>query len=86
MSKDTTHEHEQKSKEQAPHAPHEDHPSTGSEQAKNKGPHDPNEINPKMASDIAYWAKEFHVTGEQLHEAIRIHGTHVAKVRAALQA
>jgi len=75
MSKDTTHEHEQKSKEHAAHAPHEDHA---------KGPHDPNEINPKLASDIAYWAKEFHVTGEQLHEAIRTHGTHVAKVRAAL--
>jgi hypothetical protein len=86
MSKDTTHEHEQKSKEHAPHAPHEVHPSTGSGQAKNKGPRDPNEINPKLASDIAFWAKEFHVTGEKLHEAIRIHGTHVAKVRAALQA
>ncbi len=49
-----------------------------------KGPHDPKEINPKMASDIAYWAHEFHVTGDQLHEAIRSHGTHVEKVRAAL--
>ncbi len=49
-----------------------------------KGPHDPKEIHPKMASDIAYWAKEFHVSGEQLHEAIRTHGTHVDKVRAAL--
>jgi Protein of unknown function (DUF3606) len=49
-----------------------------------KGPHDPKEINPKMASDIAYWAKEFHVTGEQLHEAVRVHGTHVEKIRAAL--
>ena len=49
-----------------------------------KGPHDPKEINPKMASDIAYWAKELHVTGEQLHEAIRTHGTHVEKIRAAL--
>ncbi len=48
------------------------------------GPHDPKEINPKMASDIAYWAAEFHVTGERLHEAIRAHGTHVEKVRAAL--
>jgi hypothetical protein len=47
-------------------------------------PHDPKEINPKMASDIAYWSKEFHVTGDQLHEAIRTHGTHVEKVRAAL--
>jgi hypothetical protein len=49
-----------------------------------KSPHDPKEINPKMASDILYWAQEFGVTGEQLHEAIRIHGTHVDKVRAAL--
>jgi hypothetical protein len=49
-----------------------------------KGPHDPNEINPKMASDIAYWSKELHVSGEQLHEAIRSHGVHVAKIRAAL--
>jgi hypothetical protein len=37
-----------------------------------------------MASDIAYWSKEFGVTGDQLHEAIRSHGTHVEKVRAAL--
>ena len=37
-----------------------------------------------MSSDIAYWAKEFKVTGDQLHEAIRTHGTHVDKVRAAL--
>ena len=59
-----------------PHALHEE-PAA-------KGPHDPKEINPKMASDIAYWAKEFNVTGDQLHEAIRTHGTHVEKVRAAL--
>ncbi len=58
-----------------PHAVHEDHA---------KGPHDPKEINPKMASDIAYWSKELGVTGDQLHEAIRSHGTHVEKVRAAL--
>ena len=75
MSKHETVEHEQKSKEHEPHVPHEEH---------TKGPHDPKEINPKMASDIAYWAKEFHVTGDQLHEAIRTHGTHVEKVRAAL--
>jgi hypothetical protein len=50
-----------------------------------KAPHDPKEINPKMASDIQYWAKEFGVSGEQLHEAIRVHGTHVEKVRAALK-
>ena len=49
-----------------------------------KGPHDPKEINPKMASDIAYWSKEFGVTGQILHEAIRTHGTHVDKIRAAL--
>jgi hypothetical protein len=39
-----------------------------------------------MASDIAYWAKEFHVSGEKLHEAIRTQGTHIPKVRAALKA
>jgi hypothetical protein len=49
------------------------------------GPHDPNEINPKIASDIHYWAKEFKVSGQLLHEAIRVHGTRVEKVRAALQ-
>ena len=49
-----------------------------------KGPHDPKEINPKMSSDIAYWSKEFGVTGDQLHELIRSHGTHVDKVRAAV--
>ena len=38
-----------------------------------------------MASDIHYWAKEFGVTGDALHEAIRVHGTHVDKVRAALR-
>jgi len=58
-----------------PHARHEYHI---------KGPHDPKEINPKMTSDIAYWSKEFGVTGDQLHECIRAHGTHVEKVRAAL--
>lgn len=49
-----------------------------------KHPHDPDHINPKVAADIAYWAKEFKVTGQILHEAIRVHGTTVAKVRAAL--
>lgn len=43
------------------------------------------EINPKIASDIAYWSKEFGVDGNLLHEAIRTHGTHVAKIRAALE-
>ncbi len=55
------------------------------EAPKAKGPHDPNEINPKLASDIHYWAGELHVTGQQLHEAIRVHGTHVAKIREALK-
>jgi hypothetical protein len=55
------------------------------EVSKKKGPHDPNEINPKLASDIQYWATEFHVTGQQLHEAIRVHGTHVTKLREALK-
>ena len=50
------------------------------------GPSDPNEINPKIASDIHYWSKQFGVTGEALHEAIRVHGTHVSKVRAAIAA
>jgi hypothetical protein len=37
-----------------------------------------------MASDIAYWSHELGVSGDALHEAIRAHGTHVEKVRAAL--
>jgi hypothetical protein len=57
------------------HPTHEDH---------TKGPSSPSEINPKISSDIAYWAKQFHVTSQELHEAIRVHGTHVVKVRAAL--
>ena len=61
------------------HEPHALHEETAA-----KGPHDPKIINPKMASDIAYWSKEFGVTGDQLHELIRSHGTHVDKVRAAL--
>ena len=74
------HEHAEveKSKERQPHAVYEEHL---------KGPHDTGknpEINPKLASDVAYWSKEFGVTGEKLHEAIRAHGTHVDKVRAAL--
>ncbi len=48
------------------------------------GPHDPDHINPKLASDIHYWSKEFNVSGDVLHEAIRVHGTTVAKIRAAL--
>jgi hypothetical protein len=50
-----------------------------------KGPHNPHEINPKLASDIHYWAAEFHITGQQLHEAIRVHGTQVNKIREALK-
>ena len=68
-------EHHDAPKTHEPHAPHQEHV---------KGPHDPKEINPKMASDIAYWSKEFGVTGDQLHEAIRSHGTHAEKVRASL--
>jgi len=52
---------------------------------KTKGPHDPNEINPKLSSDIHYWAEHFNVTGQQLHEAIRVHGTHVSKVSESLK-
>ncbi|CAN5556806.1 hypothetical protein BH10ACI4_BH10ACI4_37920 [soil metagenome] len=51
-----------------------------------KHPHDPDHINPKLASDIRYWAEEFKVTGQILHESIRVHGTSVEKVRAALAA
>lgn len=49
------------------------------------GPTSETEINPKVASDIAYWSKQFGVSGEVLHEAIRVHGQHVSKVRAALE-
>lgn len=48
------------------------------------GPSSETEINPKIASDIAYWSKEFGVSGEVLHEAVRVHGQHVSKIRAAL--
>jgi hypothetical protein len=68
-------EEKQVAKAHEPHPLHEEH---------TKGPHDPKEINPKISSDIAYWAHEFKVTSQQLHEAIRSHGTHVDKVRAAL--
>lgn len=57
----------------------------GRELPSKKGPRDPDEINPKMASDIHYWAEEFGVTGQRLHEAIRVHGTHVSKIREALK-
>jgi len=71
------HEHEEveKSKLRQPHAEHVQEALS---------PRDPKIINPKVASDIRYWTKEFNVTGDQLKEAIRTHGTHVDKVRAAL--
>ena len=69
-------EHHEAPKSHDAHAIHEDHPT--------KGPNNPTEINPKIASDIAYWSKELGVSGEKLHEAIRAHGNHVDKVRAAL--
>jgi hypothetical protein len=47
-------------------------------------PMDPNEIKPKIASDIAYWAKEFGVSHDLLHEAIRTHGIHISTLRTAL--
>lgn len=50
-----------------------------------KAPHDPEHINPKLASDIRYWGVQFHVTGQVLHEAVRVHGTSVARVKAALE-
>jgi len=71
-------EHHDAAKGHEAHPLHEDHAA--------KGPHDPREINPKMSSDIAYWSKEFGVTGDQLHEAIRSHGPHVEKIRAAFRA
>jgi hypothetical protein len=71
------HEHEEVEKSKA-REPHSEHVET------HKGPHDPKIISPKMASDIAYWSHEFGVSGDALHEAIRVHGTHVDKVRAAL--
>lgn len=48
------------------------------------GPPNPQEINPNNASEIAYWSKALGVTSEQLHEAIRVHGTQVGNVCAAL--
>lgn len=47
------------------------------------GPHDPENIHPKMASDIAFWSKELGVSGQLLHEAIRVHGTRVETIRHA---
>jgi len=70
-------EHHDAPKAHEPHAAHEEHSA---------GPHDPKEINPKISSDMAYWAHEFNVTTQVLHEAIRVHGTKVDKVRASLHA
>jgi hypothetical protein len=71
-------EHRDAPKSHEPHAPHEDQATSG--------PRDPKNINPKVASDIAYWSRELGVTGDQLHEFIRTHGTHVDKARAAFRA
>ena len=68
-------EHHDAPKAHEPHAAHEEHTA---------GPHNPKEINPKISSDMAYWAHEFNVTTQVLHEAIRVHGTKVDKIRAAL--
>ena len=68
-------EHHDAPKAHEPHAAHEEHSA---------GPHDPKEINPKISSDMSYWAHEFNVTTQVLHEAIRVHGTKVDKIRAAL--
>ncbi len=69
--------------------PLEGDPAAPEHAATHKHPHSipshPEEINPKMASDIHYWAEHFKVTGDVLHEAIRVHGTSVKKVQAALQ-
>ena len=59
-----------------------EHPET---EHGHKVPSSDTEINPKLASDIHYWTKEFGVTGQILHEAIRVHGVHVEKVRHALE-
>jgi hypothetical protein len=50
-----------------------------------KAPHDPEHINPKLASDVRYWSAQLGVSGQLLHEAVRVHGTSVAKVRAAIE-
>jgi Protein of unknown function (DUF3606) len=70
-------EHHDAPKAHEAHALHQDQSA--------KGPHDPKVINPKISSDIAYWSKELGISGDALHEAIRAHGTHVDKIRAALK-
>jgi hypothetical protein len=49
------------------------------------GPSSETEINPKIASDIAYWSKRFGISGQDLHEVIRIHGTHIEKIEKHLK-
>ena len=56
-------EHHDAAKGHEAHALHLDHAA--------KGPHNPKEINPKMSSDIAYWSKEFGVSGDKLRVALR---------------
>lgn len=60
-----------------------EHPAT---EHGHKVPSSETEINPKLASDIHYWTREFKTTGQLLHEAIRVHGTKVEKVKHALEA
>jgi hypothetical protein len=50
-----------------------------------KVPHDAEHINLKLASDVRYWSEKLGVSGQLLHEAVRVHGTSVAKVRAAIE-
>jgi hypothetical protein len=59
-----------------------EHPAT---EHGHKVPSSETEINPKLASDIHYWTQELKTTGQLLHEAIRVHGTKVVKVRHALE-
>ena len=66
------------------HKPHNSHQPHALHEEHSKGPSDPDHINPKISSDMAHWAREFNVTTQVLHEAIRSHGTKVEKVRAAL--
>jgi hypothetical protein len=51
-----------------------------------KVPSSETHINPKLASDIHYWTREWKVSGQMLHEAMRVHGTKVETVRHALEA
>ncbi len=60
-----------------------EHPAT---EHGHKVPSSETEINPKLASDVHYWTQKLKTTGQVLHEAIRVHGTKVEKVRKALEA